>query len=140
LAHDRDADVVYVTACYRRREATPIEHCVTLSQWGRVWWAWPQDGLQRDKRSGQTLREDYGAHGLMMLGGPAQFPDGGNGVEAGIMQIMERMRTGRFKVFGHLAEWFDEFRLYHRKDGLIVKERDDIMDETRYAIMCLRFA
>lgn len=140
LAHDRDADVVYVIAAYRRREATPVEHCATLKTWGDVNWAWPQDGLQRDKRSGQTLRVDYESHGLAMLGTPAQFPDGGNGVEAGVMLILERMQTGRFKVFAHLNEWFEEFRLYHRKEGLIVKERDDLMDATRYAIMCLRFA
>ena len=30
--------------------------------------------------------------------------------------------------------------MYHRKEGLIVKERDDLMSATRYAIMMLRFA
>ena len=39
--------------------------------------------------------------------------------------------TGRLKVFAHLADWFEEFRLYHRKDGLIVKERDDLISATR---------
>jgi hypothetical protein len=32
------------------------------------------------------------------------------------------------------------FRLYHRKDGRVVKERDDLMSATRYAIMMLRDA
>ncbi len=50
------------------------------------------------------------------------------------MEILERMETERFKVFGHLAEWFDEFRLYHRKDGKVVKLQDDLMDATRYAV------
>lgn len=27
------------------------------------------------------------------------------------------MESGRFKVFKHLNDWFEEFRLYHRKDG-----------------------
>jgi hypothetical protein len=36
--------------------------------------------------------------------------------------------------------WFDEFRLYHRKNGIIVKERDDIISATRYAVMMRRFA
>jgi hypothetical protein len=39
-----------------------------------------------------------------------------------------------------LADWWEEFRLYHRNDGKIVKEGDDLMSATRYAIMCLRFA
>ena len=46
----------------------------------------------------------------------------------------------RFKVFKHLNDWWEEFRLYHRKDGLVVKEGDDLMAATRYALMMLRFA
>ena len=80
-----------------------------------------------------------------MLAKPAQFPDGGNGVEAGLMLILERMQTGRFKVFSHLSDWMDEFRLYHRKsmpdgESKIVKLRDDRMDANRYGGMCLRVA
>ena len=140
LAWDRDSDTVYVTKAYRRREATPIEHCITLKGWNAPVWAWPHDGLQHDKQSGKELRHAYEEHGLNMLGKQAQFPDGGNGVEAGVLQILERMQSGRLKVFSHLTEWFEEFRRYHRKDGLIVKLRDDLMAATRYGIMCLRFA
>jgi hypothetical protein len=54
--------------------------------------------------------------------------------------MIDRMRTERFKVFRHLEAWFAEKRLYHRKDGQIVKERDDLMSATRYAVMMKRFA
>jgi hypothetical protein len=50
------------------------------------------------------------------------------------------MQTGRLKVFKHLNDWWEEFRLYHRKDGKVVKEGDDLMSATRYGIMMLRFA
>ena len=140
LAHDRDSDVIYVGAAYRRKEATPLEHAATLKNWGGFPWAWPQDAYQRDKRSGGTLAVDYRETGMSMLHAHATHPDGGNGVEAGIMEILTRMQSGRFKVFSHLAEWFEEFRLYHRKDGMIVKEYDDLMDATRYAVMMLRYA
>jgi len=56
------------------------------------------------------------------------------------MDMLDRMKTGRFKVFKHLLDWFEEFRLYHRKNGLVVKEGDDLMAATRYALMMLRFA
>jgi hypothetical protein len=56
------------------------------------------------------------------------------------MDMLDRMQTGRLKVFSGLNDWFEEFRLYHRLDGKIVKERDDLMSATRYAIMMLRFA
>ena len=142
LAWDRDNDVVAVISAYRRKEATPLEHCATLRAWGgrELPWAWPADAYQRDKRSGGTLRDDYLSHGLNMLPQHATHPDGGTSVEAGIMGILERMQSGRFKVFSHLRDWWDEFRMYHRKDGQIVKERDDLMDATRYAMMMLRSA
>jgi hypothetical protein len=56
------------------------------------------------------------------------------------MDMLQRIESGRFKVFKHLNDWFEEFRLYHRKDGKVVKEGDDLMAATRYAIMMLRHA
>ena len=40
----------------------------------------------------------------------------------------------------HLNDWFEEFRLYHREDGKIVKVGDDLMSATRYGLMMLRHA
>ncbi|TGR36432.1 terminase, partial [Mesorhizobium sp. M8A.F.Ca.ET.198.01.1.1] len=34
----------------------------------------------------------------------------------------------------------EEFRLYHRKNGQVVKLRDDLMAATRYGVMMLREA
>lgn len=140
LAWDRDADVIYVINAYRRSRATPVEHAATLRKWGNAPWAWPHDGTQSGKGDGKKLRDQYAQTQMIMLGQHATHAQGGNGVEAGIMEILERMQTGRFKVFAHLNDWWEEFRLYHRKEGKIVKERDDIMDATRYATMMLRFA
>ena len=39
----------------------------------------------------------------------------------GLLMMLERMQTGRLKVFAHLADWFEEFRLYHRDDGKVVE-------------------
>lgn len=141
LAWDRDADCVYVINAYRVREATPVIHAASVKAWGD--WipvAWPHDGLQHDKQSGETLAEAYRIQGLNMLPERAQFEDGKSGVEAGLMEMLQRMQTNRLKVFSQLTDWFEEFRLYHRKDGKIVKEMDDLMSATRYAIMELRNA
>ena len=75
-----------------------------------------------------------------MLGERATHPDGSNSVEAGLLDLNQRMRTGRFRVFATLSAWWEEFRLYHRKAGKLVKERDDLMSATRYALMMLRYA
>lgn len=141
LAWDRDADCVYVTKAYRQKEATPVIHAASIKPWGDwIPCAWPHDGYQHDKGSGDQLSELYRKQGLNMLPEHATHVEGGTGVEAGLMDMLDRMQTGRFKVFSNLAEWFEEFRLYHRVDGKLVKERDDIMSATRYAVMMLRHA
>jgi hypothetical protein len=58
----------------------------------------------------------------------------------GLMDMLTRMEAGRFKAFKHLNDWWEEFRLYHRQDGKVVKECDDLMSATRYAVMMLRYA
>ncbi|WP_419669943.1 hypothetical protein [Xylella fastidiosa] len=56
LAWDRDADILYVVCAYRKRESTPIIHAAALKPWGvTLPWAWPHDGLQHDKGSGDQL-------------------------------------------------------------------------------------
>jgi len=149
LAWDRDSDTIYVTAAHRQREQTPVLFAATVKPWG-AWlpWSWPHDGLQHDKGSGETLASQYRAQGLKMLKDKATHPPprnekeggGGNGVEAGLMDLLDRMQTGRFKVFAHLSDWFEEFRMYHRKDGKVVKLDDDLISATRYGMMMKRFA
>lgn len=139
--HDADNDAVYIDQAYQRSRATPLEHSPILKAWGvRMPWAWPHDGYQHDRKSGEPLKDTYAGHGLNMLEEHAQFEDGGTGVEAGLMDILERMKTGRFYVVEDLEDWFGEFRIYHRKDGVVVKIDDDLMSATRYAIMELRNA
>jgi len=142
LLHDPAKDIIHVTNAYRQSQQSIIIHASTLRHWGTsIPVAWPHDGLQHDKGSGEQLADQYKRQGLRMLSERAQFPDKrGNGVEAGIMEMLERMQTGRFKVDINLSEWWEEFRMYHRKDGTIVKEHDDLMAATRYGIMMLRFA
>jgi len=139
MAWDRDNDILYVTACHRAREQTPAMFVPSVKPWGE-WlpWAWPHDGLQHDKGSGEALAQQYKNQGLNMLADRATFDDGSNGLEAGVMQMLDRIETGRLKVFSHLNDWFEELRLYHRKEGIIVKTNDDLLSATRYAMMMKR--
>lgn len=76
-----------------------------------------------------------------MLSQHATWPDGGVGVEIGLVELYERMTTGRFKVFSHLTDFFDEKMSYHRdENGKIVKLNDDILSAVRYAYMMRRLA
>lgn len=151
MAWDRDTDTIYVYDVYRVSNGTPTTHAGPINQRGP--WipvAWPHDGLQHDKGSGTQLAELYRSAGINMLHERAQYEEGtaqNNGqtnhrfsVEAGVMDMLDRMKNGRFKVMDHLSDWWEEFRLYHRKDGKIVAKQDDLMAATRYGVMMLRFA
>ncbi len=141
LAFDRDADILYVTDAYREALATPPTHAEAIHGWGD--WlpiAWPQDGLQHGKADGIPLAEQYREQGLDMLAEWATHESGGNSVEAGLIEMLERMESGRLKVFRGLDDWLAEFRIYHRRNGILFKERDDLMDATRYAMMMRREA
>ena len=140
ILYDPENDVVHVHACHRAKEATPIVFAGAVRSWGDVPFSWPHDGLQHDKGSGKTLSEQYKDCGLNMLRDRAQNQDKSYGLEAGLMDMLDRMQTGRFKVSSMLGTWWEEFRIYHRKNGVVVKERDDVMAATRYGIMMLRYA
>lgn len=142
LLYDEDADCVHVRNAYRQSEQLPLVHAASIRPWGEwVPVAWPHDGYQHDKGSGKELAHQYRDLGCKLTDIHAQFPDErGMGVEAGLMDMLERMQTGRFKVDENLAEWFEEFSMYHRQDGKVIKKRDDLMSATRYGIMMLRYA
>ena len=110
--------------------------------WGKeLRWAWPRDGRRETlEGAGIALAEQYRAQGLNMLRDHAQFDDGRVSVEAGLMAMLDRMQTDKLKIYAHLNDWFEERRMYHRKDGKVVKLGDDLMSATRYGVMMLRHA
>lgn len=150
MAWDRDADVVHVYDCHRVKKQTPVFHASAIK--ARPTWipmAWPHDAYQHDKGgSCDQLCAQYRKEGVNMLPAHATHaPDpeqnqkegeGGYGREAGLTMMLDRMNTGRLKVAAHLNDWWEEFRLYHRQDGKVVDENDDLMSATRYGLMMLR--
>ncbi|WP_411393597.1 hypothetical protein [Xylella fastidiosa] len=107
MAWDREADVLYVMWWqYRQREATlssqhggikaPRAAVFALGVAAR--WVATRQG------SGEQLAEQYRQQGLSMLGQRATFTDGTNGLEAGVTEMLDRMHTGRLKVFSHRTE------------------------------------
>jgi len=145
LAYNEQTDTIYVYDCYAERKQTAIVHAAAInSRDPAIPVVWPKDGLQT--RDGVQLAQTYRDLGVNML--PEWFTNpptigekkGTVSVEGGIMDMLQRMETGRFKVFSHLHEWFLEYSSYHRKDGKIVALNDDIMSATRYAALSTRFA
>ena len=151
LAWDRDTDTVYLYDEYRRDGTTPKDHVADLRTKPDFDWipvVWPHDGLQHDKQSGIPTADAYRDLGMNLLLEKFSNPptlgedegSGGNGVEVGAIAMLTRMQTGRWKVFSTCQMWLGEFRQYHRKDGKIVKIKDDLISASRYAAMSLRFA
>jgi phage terminase large subunit-like protein len=144
IAYDRDTDTVYVYRTYGAKETTILMHAMQIravSPWIPV--AWPHDGLQHDRQAGKTFRELFKEAGLNMLPKHATFNDNDNSsfsLEAGISMMLDRMQTGRLRVFSTCTDFFNELRGYHRKEGRIVPENDDVISAVRYAIMMVRFA
>lgn len=142
LVWDRDSDTYYVTNVWRKSLMMPIQAWGAVKHWAQgVPTAWPLDGLQTEKGSGKQQMSYYADAGFNLLNDHATWPDGTNGVEAGLFEIRDLMMQGRFKVFAGLRDFFDEFLQYHRDDkGNIVKSHDDVLDAVRYAYMMRRYA
>jgi hypothetical protein len=142
LAHDTENDIVYVIDAWKLSnvDVAIVSDSITSRIEREIPVAYPHDGDNREKGSGETLAQLYRQKGVNMLPESVRFEDGGRSVEVGISIMLNRMNSGRFKVFSHLVDWFSEYRQYHRKDGVIHKEFEDLMSATRYGIMGLRYA
>lgn len=141
-AWDRDTDTVHIYDEHRASQTMTLVHAHAIKSRGD--WipvAWPHDGENGTAQGeGISLASQYRSHGVRMLPERAQFPDGSISTEAANMALLNRMMTGRLKVAGHLQGWWEEFRLYHRKDGKIVRVNDDLMSAMHKIEMSLRYA
>lgn len=139
---DRDTDTIYLAHAWRKSRTSPAVAWSAVRAWAEgVPSAWPMDGLQTEKGSGEQQKSYYQQAGWQMMPEHATWPAGGVGVEAGLVELYERMATGKFKVFKHISEWFEEKLNYHRdENGHIVKVNDDLLSATRYAYMMRRYA
>lgn len=149
LAWDRDTDTVYLYDVYRRGQIIGApEHAAVFrakGQWIPV--AWPHDG-DHQTAAGPQIGQQYREAGLNMLPERAQMPaisdrssdntqSARGSVEGSVQMWVNRMLSGRFKVFKTLSPFWEEYRMYHRKKGIIVKLNDDVLSACRYALMCL---
>lgn len=129
-AWDRQSDTVYVYGEYYGSEMPPQVHADAIKARG----SWLQGVVDpaargRSQIDGRALADEYSSMGLNLL--PAN-----NEVEAGLFSVYRRLLSGRLKVFRTLPNWLAEVRLYRRDEkGRVVKERDHLMDATRYLVM-----
>jgi len=129
-ALDREDGTVYLYSEHYRGLAEPVVHAEAIKSRG----SWIPSVIDpaargRSQKDGDQLLQIYKDLGLDIS--PAN-----NAVEAGIHAVWMRLSGGKLKVFKSLQNWLEEFRIYRRdKDGKIVKDKDHLMDTTRYLIM-----
>lgn len=149
-AWDKDNDIKYLVAEYQTTNDLPAVHIDAINSWG-TWIpvAWPHDGANREKGTGDELQQTYRKKGLNLLPWKATNPptvgqtegQGGNSVEASVLAMLDDMYQGRIKVFSTCTTWLKEKRLYHRDlKGKIVKLHEDLICASRYGHMMIRHA
>lgn len=128
-AYDREGDTVYLWSEHYQGQAEPAIHAQGIKSRGE-WIPGVIDPAARGRSQadGTQLMSIYVGLGLNIT--PAD-----NAVESGIFEVWQRLSTGRLKVFRTLHNFLSEFRIYRRDEkGKIIKERDHLMDCTRYII------
>ena len=146
-AIDTEEEVFYIYDCYRAAKASPTVHAAAIrSRSAFIPIAYPHDGNRRDSMGNPGLADQYRNLGCNFLlehftNPPALGNNkGSNSIEEGLMAMLQAVEGDKFKVFSTLSDWFEEFRMYHRKDNKVVPIRDDLMSATRYAFQSQRFA
>jgi phage terminase large subunit-like protein len=135
LAVDRQSSTVYLYSEHYRGQAEPSVHAEAIRARGE-WIRGVIDPAARGRSQddGKQLLQTYRNLGL-------NLQEANNAVEAGIYAVWERLSGSRLKVFRTCSNWLSEYRLYRRDEkGRIVKERDHLMDCTRYGVLGLNVA
>jgi hypothetical protein len=129
-AVDRETDTVYLYSEHYRGQAEVPVHAKAIRLRGE-WIPGVIDTAARGRSQadGRSLWSLYDEEGLILH-------NANKAVEAGLMDVLDRLSSGRLKVFNTLQHWIGEYRLYRRDEkGRVVKENDHLMDATRY--LCL---
>ncbi len=133
-AHDTENDIIYLYSEHYRGYAEPAVHasaCKTRGDWIPCIIDSAAHGSNQE--NGRKLFQLYLNEGLNCIN--AQ-----KGIDAGLLEVYQRLSTGRLKVEKNLVNWLNEYRIYRRDDkGQIVKQNDHLMDATRYLVMGVSF-
>lgn len=150
LAFDQEG-VCYLYDCFKLTRVGDLEVASQLLARGDyIPVSWPHDFVRSsgissinglEKTEGWKYKEIYEKYGIQFTDTNAKTEEGSTRVEAGIVEVRQAMIEGKFRVFSHLTEWFKEKATYlYKEDGTVTKEKDDLLDATRYAYIMRRYA
>lgn len=131
-AWDRESDIIYVYSEHYRGQAEPSVHAAAIKARGK----WIKGAIDtaargRSQADGKKLFDLYEDEGL-------KLENAKKAVEAGLLEVYQRLSTGRLKIFTSLNYLLSEYRIYRRDEkGQIVKENDHALDALRYLVMTI---
>lgn len=137
MAHDTDADVVYIYDCYKSDPANPKEpelHAAHIKYRDLDNLVIPgaiDPASNIGKRDGKEIIRIYRRNGLKLT-------EANNDVESGTAEVWSRLNSGRLKVIwnSNTNMWLKEYIKYRRDEhGKIIKQDDHLMDGTKYGIV-----
>ncbi len=147
LCYDLQNDIVYLVECYKDRAQNSAIYVDRLKGMGghTIPCAWPHDAA-RGMTDGVTVAERYRNMGAAMRPEYAHRVTWDGKKSNALMDILEelidRMETGRFRVFdGPCRDFEQEKRKYRLDNGLVKRGQDDhTIDAVVKGLMDLRHA
>ena len=127
-ALDGDTDTLYLYSEHYKGEAEVPIHAAAIKARG-IWIPGVGDVAGGSQTNGEKFIDLYKAQGIRI-----KLPN--KAVDGGIASVLERLATGRLKVFSTLENWLDEYRRYSYDEKQHVRKEDDhLMDATRYLVV-----
>lgn len=150
-AWDETNDVIYIYDGFRTYSEEVVEVASRINGKPNTDWIpmfWPHDGGKGKKKGdpgGGSVADKYRKYGVQMWETNFTNPDDEKSegkssisIEPGILEISERIFDRRIRIYNTFPEWFEEYRNYHQKDGVIQPVDDDLMAATRYLVQMRR--
>ena len=124
-ARDPQSDVLYLFSEYYAEADAAIHAAAIRSRGDWMVGLFDPTAHGRDQADGSRLMQVYRKLGLLL-----QFTP--NLIESGILDVWQRMESGRLKVFASLSKYLEQRRLYRRDErDQIVRDQDNLQDATR---------
>jgi len=134
-AIDPDSGILYIYDVHYVEHQPPEVHAARIKQIAGNWMVGAIDPASKlSSVDGDTALRKYRQLGLRLI-------EADNAVETGIATVTSMMVQGRLKFFPHTTgKLQNEYILYRREEGKIVKKDDHAMDALRYLVMSMKHA
>lgn len=128
MAHDTDADIVYIYDEYKNGGVDAAVHADAIKKRGD-WIPGAGDAAAINQSDGKKILDIYKRAGVNL-----RLAD--KSVSSGLAEVFNRFSTGRLKIFSTCQKTRDEFSTYsYDEENKIIKANDHLMDALRYAIV-----